>query len=207
MCSPLTSIDSAGDLLWALLWKGLATLRADWMFNLLASKLRSEHIPHNGTHSSRWPLLSPRRLSGRRTDKEILCMCVPWLCRRKRYRKETKVLIWTSLRSHWPSHPPLSLSLIYLSLSQITGFSFLTPKERNTSIKLCVFVGACVLCFTVISVLSSFTQGDSRRTLGQAFIPSLCVLCFHIIRRYYALFKCTGSSAGELRLSQRLAAW
>lgn len=122
MCPLLTSIDSTGDLLWSLVSKGLAALRADWMFNLLASKLRSEHTPHNGTHSSRWPLLSPRQLNGRQTDKELSCMCVPRLCRRKRYRKETKVLIWTSLRSHCPSRSlslfvSLFLSLIYLFLS------------------------------------------------------------------------------------------
>lgn len=56
--------------------KASATMCVDWVFNLLASKRRSEHISHNGTHSSRWPLLSPRRLGGRRTDKEIQCACV-----------------------------------------------------------------------------------------------------------------------------------
>lgn len=112
--SSLTSIDLAGDLLWSLVSKGLATMCADWMFNLVASKLRSEHISHNGRHSSRWPLLSAQQLSGRQTDKEILCMCVSWL-RRRRYRKETKVLIWTILRSHRPSCSPLSLYLFLLA--------------------------------------------------------------------------------------------
>lgn len=146
MCPLLTSIDSACDLLWALLSKGLAALRADWMFNLLASKLRSEHTPHNGTHSSRWPLLSPRQLSGRQTDKEILCMCV---CRgfleEKDIEKKQKCLS-EPVSGHIgpPVLPSLSLSFFHssTSFSQISGFSFLTPKESNTSIKLCAFMGA-----------------------------------------------------------------
>lgn len=89
--------------------RGLAPLRADWVFNLLASKLRSEHISHNGTHSSRRPLLSPWQLSGRQADKEIQCAHLGFVEKREKKQKCLSELV----SGHITPHPPTSLDCFF----------------------------------------------------------------------------------------------
>lgn len=75
---------------------------------------------------------------------------------------------------------------IYTALSQISAFSFWPiAAQGNRFIVLCVFMwlyvhacGSPGLRFSVISVYTSFTLRDSRRTLELAPILSLRLLCF-----------------------------
>lgn len=125
--------------------KASATMCADWMFNLLASKRRSEDISHNGTHSSRWPLLSPRRLGGRRTDKEIKCACVcVWVCvclcgKKIQKRNKSAYLSRTQVIA-----PPSAVSC--LSLSDKYHLLFAAKMKQHICCPVCM----CVCVFVII---------------------------------------------------------
>lgn len=142
--SSLTSIDSAGNLLLFLVSKGLDTLCADWMFNLLTSKPGSEHISHNRRHLSRWPLLSQQQLSSRQNDKEILCMCV-WLSFVEKEIETEQKCLSEPVSGHIS---PLSLFLsltvyLYLYLTHISDFSLWPIAAKRKQHMSCVCLCGC----------------------------------------------------------------